>query len=55
MHSYALTVGLWQALDNPEHDRESSDEPASVLAKLDFQTELPAALAQYWLGSKLPP
>ena len=50
MHSYALTIGLWQALDNPQTDRASPDKPASVLAELDFQTELPTVLAQYWHG-----
>ncbi len=54
VHTYALTVGLWQALDDPETCRDLPGEPASVLAKLDFQTELQTALAQYWLGSKPP-
>ena len=52
MHTYAITLGLWQSLDYPDACREMMNDPASVLLQLDFRTELKEALAQYWRGLK---
>ena len=50
MHSYALTQGLWQALDIPDDCVELMGEAAAPFASLDFATELTAALYRYWRG-----
>lgn len=50
IHTYALTLGLWQSLDSPQACHELGDESALALPKLDFQIELQTALAQYWHG-----
>lgn len=50
LHSHALTCGLWQALDYPEHCRELIARSALAASALDFGAELRAALGQYWRG-----
>lgn len=49
LHSHALTCGLWQALDYPEHCRDLIARSALAPA-LDFGAELRVALDQYWRG-----
>lgn len=51
VHTYALTCGLWQSLDYPEHCRELLRSPALQALQLDFREELQAALSSYWRGA----
>jgi AcrR family transcriptional regulator len=53
-HTYALTRGLWQALDHPESCRTIMADPAWPLPHMDFRTELKRSLTQYWRGLQLP-
>lgn len=52
LHSYGLTLGLWQALQYPPSVQallESSPELSNL--QRDFTTELTAAIAQLWRGA----
>jgi AcrR family transcriptional regulator len=53
LHSHALTGGLWQALDYPEHCRELIARSVLATSALDFAAELRAALGQYWRSLSL--
>jgi AcrR family transcriptional regulator len=50
VHSYALTQGLWQALDIPADCLEMMGDAAVAFTSLDFATELKVALDRYWRG-----
>jgi AcrR family transcriptional regulator len=50
VHSYALTQGLWQALDIPTDCLEMMGDAAAAFTSLDFATELKVALDRYWRG-----
>lgn len=50
VHSYALTQGLWQALDIPPDCREMLGDAAVAFTSLDFATELKVSLDRYWRG-----
>lgn len=54
MRTYALTRGLWQALDYPEHLTALMAEPALAPMRPAFRDELVAALAEYWRGALAP-
>lgn len=54
MRTYALTRGLWQALDYPEHLTALMDEPALAPMRPAFREELADALAEYWRGALAP-
>ena len=52
LHSYGLTLGLWQALQYPPSVQallQSSPELSNL--QRDFDTELTAAVAQLWRGA----
>ena len=52
LHSYGLTLGLWQALQYPPSVQallQSSPELSNL--QRDFNTELAAAIAQLWRGA----
>ena len=51
LRSYALTRGLWQALDLPDRLRSDERIAAHPLASIDFQAELRDALQEYWSGA----
>lgn len=48
VHTYAISLGLWQALDVPESCRELLAAPEMAAFQLDFHVELRDALARYW-------
>ena len=50
VHSYALTQGLWQALDIPPDCLEMMGDAAVAFTSLDFATELKVSLDRYWRG-----
>jgi len=50
VHSYALTQGLWQALDIPPDCLEMMGDAAVAFTSLDFATELNVSLDRYWRG-----
>jgi AcrR family transcriptional regulator len=50
VHTYALTCGLWQSLDYPEHCRELLRTPPLQALQMDFREELQSALSSYWRG-----
>jgi AcrR family transcriptional regulator len=50
VHSYALTQGLWQALDIPPDCLEMMGDAAVAFTSLDFATELKVSLDRYWQG-----
>jgi AcrR family transcriptional regulator len=50
VHSYALTQGLWQALDLPPDCLEMMGDAAVDFTRLDFSTELKVSLDRYWRG-----
>lgn len=50
VHSYALTQGLWQALDIPPDCLEMLGDAAVAFTSLDFATELKVSLDRYWRG-----
>jgi AcrR family transcriptional regulator len=50
VHSYALTQGLWQALDIPPDCLEMMGDAAVGFTSLDFATELNVSLDRYWRG-----
>jgi TetR/AcrR family transcriptional regulator len=52
VHTYALTCGLWQSLDYPEHCREILRTASLQALQMDFREELQAALTLYWRGVK---
>ena len=51
LRSYALTRGLYQTLDFPDHIRNDDRFKDHPLARIDFIMELRTALAQYWRGA----
>lgn len=50
VHNYALTQGLWQALDIPPDCREMMGDAAVAFTSLDFAAELKVSLDRYWRG-----
>ncbi|WP_213948084.1 TetR family transcriptional regulator [Luteibacter sp. dw_328] len=50
VHSYALTQGLWQALDIPPDCLEMMGDAAVAFTSLDFTAELKVSLDRYWRG-----
>jgi AcrR family transcriptional regulator len=50
LQTYALTLGLWQALDYPEAARAMLNEPALKPLDRRFATELEAGVRAQWLG-----
>lgn len=50
VHSYALTQGLWQALDIPPDCVEMMGEAAAAFLAMDFPEELAVSLRRYWSG-----
>ena len=51
LQTYALTLGLWQALDYPAALRELLKEPALRPLDRRFSGELETAVRTLWLGS----
>lgn len=49
--SYALTLGLWQMLDWPEHLKPLLDEPDFEVFAQPFEKELKSALMMLWSAS----
>lgn len=50
VHNYALTQGLWQALDIPPDCLEMMGDAAVAFTSLDFASELKVSLDRYWRG-----
>lgn len=50
IHSYALTQGLWQALDIPPDCIAVMGDVAEAFTGLDFAHELTVSLDRYWRG-----
>lgn len=55
MRTYALIRGLWQSLDHPPGLRALLAEPVFAPIRPDFQTEMVAALDEYWRGALSTP
>lgn len=55
LRSYALTTGLYQALDVPDRLRDDERFKDHPLAAIHFDAELRAALGQYWCGALIDP
>jgi AcrR family transcriptional regulator len=55
VHSYALTQGLWQALDIPPDCLAMMGDAALAFTSLDFATELKVSLDRYWRGLRSQP
>ena len=51
LHTYSLTLGLWQALDYPHQLRELLQEESLHILDRKFNTELQAALLTLWRGT----
>ena len=51
MHTYAITTGLWQHSNPPPVVEEAYKREDISTMKLDFQTELHAALQALWRGT----
>ena len=51
MRTYALIRGLWQSLDHPPSMLAMLADPIFSPIRPDFQTELVAALNEYWRGA----
>lgn len=51
LHTYSLTLGLWQALDYPSQLRELLQEASLRTLDRDFNTELRTAVQQLWRGA----
>lgn len=51
IRTYALTSGLWQALDYPKERYNMMNDPALATLRLTFLTELHETLVQYWRGA----
>ena len=51
LHTYALTLGLWQALDYPAALRAILGEPALRPLDLEFAEEVETATATLWRGA----
>jgi AcrR family transcriptional regulator len=50
LHTYALTLGLWQALSYPAALKALLQEPDLRILDRDFATDLRAAVAALWRG-----
>jgi AcrR family transcriptional regulator len=50
LHTYALTLGLWQALSYPDALKSLLQEPALRSLDRDFGSELEGAVAALWHG-----
>ncbi|WP_213875293.1 TetR family transcriptional regulator [Pseudomonas sp. dw_358] len=48
IHTYSISLGLWQALDLPDNCRSLLERPDMAILALDFHVEVRAALARYW-------
>ncbi|HJV01455.1 MAG TPA: TetR family transcriptional regulator [Burkholderiaceae bacterium] len=48
LQTYALTLGLWQALDFPDALRALLQQPALRILERDFHAELEAAIERLW-------
>ncbi|MEN7538201.1 TetR family transcriptional regulator [Aurantiacibacter flavus] len=55
LRSYALARGLFQTLDFPAHILNDSQPEDHPLTGFDFETELRAALVEYWRGALASP
>jgi len=53
VHTYALTQGLWQALDIPPDCIAMTGDAAEAFLSMDFATELAVSLDRYWRGLSL--
>ncbi|WP_232129175.1 TetR family transcriptional regulator [Luteimonas sp. BDR2-5] len=51
VRSYALTRGLWQIADYPDHLRRDQDLSGHPIAQLEFGREIGMALGEYWRGA----
>jgi AcrR family transcriptional regulator len=51
MNCYALILGLWQLADPPACLRELMRRPDMRMFRIDYQTQLAAALAALWKGT----
>lgn len=51
LQTYALTLGLWQALDYPAPLRELLREPELKILDRRFPAELESAVHRLWLGA----
>jgi AcrR family transcriptional regulator len=54
LDTYALTLGLWQALDYPKPLRAILDEPALRPLDRSFENEIETAVATLWRGALKP-
>ena len=54
LHTYALTLGLWQALDYPQALRALLRKPELRSLDRNFASELEAAIRIQWLGALTP-
>lgn len=50
VHTYALTQGLWQALDIPADCVEMMGEAGASFTAMDYTKELTVSLRRYWSG-----
>lgn len=55
LHTWSLTLGLWQALDYPAALRAQMRLPALSVLHRDFMTELQQAVRALWRGALSPP
>ena len=51
LHTWSLTMGLWQALDYPCDIRSQMQSPELVILNRDFMTELRLAVQALWRGA----
>ncbi|MCE5242911.1 MAG: TetR family transcriptional regulator [Syntrophobacteraceae bacterium] len=51
LHTWTLTVGLWQVLDYPESVWKRLDDSALPILHRDFHVELEGAVARLWRGA----
>ena len=53
IRTYALTRGLWQTLDLPKRQKGHAGSGRHPLVQIDFDSELRAAISEYWRGALL--
>ncbi len=51
MHTHALTLGLWQALEHPPAFLEQLSQEAFKVLRRDFFSELESAVTALWEGA----
>ena len=54
LHTWSLTLGLWQALDFPAAMRPHMKRPELAIIDRDYMVELRAAVLALWLGALMP-